>query len=393
VVNHHLHEQAAAPETTFERAKPIALGLILAGLAVIGLRIVVELREVLILFFVSVLFAAAISRPAAALERRGLSRGLAIAVVQLVAVAVIAGLFWVVVPPLVSQLALFAQDAPSYVTRFQHLRQEYLSVKRHYPGAGNLDSEISTLAGQVTTGVGGQLVNLPTTVAKLLFDLAMIYVLSTLLVIRRERLLDSMVLLVAPAQRDRTRDVMEKIWARLGAYLRAKLVIMVCVGSLMYVSLRLIGVPFAVPLSVIVAFGELVPKVGVWIARIPLLVIAAFHGWATLGLTFLASYVIEDLKAYVIGPRVEGHALNMDPLLALLSVLCGTVLLGWEGALIAVPFAAMLQVVFDEVILPMRMAQIGEPTPADAPTSSGAAATPNWAPTGSRPAPPASGRH
>ena len=108
------------------------------------------------------------------------------------------------VPPLVSQLAQFAQDSPSYVTRFQHLRQEYISVKRHYPGAGNLDSEISSLAGQVTSGVGGQLVNLPTTVAKLLFDLAMIYVLSTLLVVRRERLLDSILLLVAPAQRDRT---------------------------------------------------------------------------------------------------------------------------------------------------------------------------------------------
>jgi predicted PurR-regulated permease PerM len=298
---------------------------------------------------------------------------------------------WVVVPPLVSQLALFSDDAPHYVKRLQHLRSEYLSVKRHYPGAGNFDAELSDLASQVTSGVGGQLVNLPTTVAKLLFDLAMIYVLSTLLVLRRERLLDSMLVLVAPAQRDRTRDVMEKIWARLGGYLRAKVVIMVWVGALMYVSLRLIGVPFAVPLSVIVAFGELVPKVGVWIARIPLLVIAAFQGWAIFGLTFLASYVIEDLKAYVIGPRVEGHALNMDPLLTLVAVLCGTVLLGWEGALIAVPFAAMLQVIFEEVVLPMRLTQIGEQPAVDPPAAT-QVATDGWAPTGRRPAsPPAAG--
>jgi predicted PurR-regulated permease PerM len=359
----HRHAAPVAAESTFDRAKPIALGLVLAALAVVGLRIVAELREVLVLFFIAVLFASAISRPAAMLERRGLSRGLSVALVQLLAVVVIAGVFWVVVPPLVSQLALFADDAPRYVTRFQHVQREYASVKRHYPGMENLDTEISALAGQLTSGVGGQLVNLPTTVAKLLFDLAMIYVLSTLLVMRRERLLGSMLLLVAPAQRDRTEDVMEKIWARLGGYLRAKLVIMVWVGALMYVSLRLIGVPFAVPLSVIAAFGELVPKVGVWIARIPLLIIAAFQGWTTLGLTFLASYVIEDIKAYVIGPRVEGHALNMDPLLTLLAVLCGTVLLGWEGALIAVPFAAMLQVVFEEVVLPMRLAQIGTDRP------------------------------
>jgi predicted PurR-regulated permease PerM len=313
--------------------------------------------------------------------------------VQLAAVAVFAGVFWVVVPPLVSQLALLGDDAPHYVTRFQHLRSEYLSVKRHYPGAGTFDSEISDLAGQVTNGVGGQLVNLPTTVVKLLFDLAMIYVLSTLLVARRERLLESMLVLVAPAHRDRTRDVMEKIWARLGGYLRAKLVIMLWVGALMYVSLQLIGVPFAVPLSVIVAFGELIPKVGVWIARIPLLIIAACQGWAIFGLTFVASYVIEDLKAYVIGPRVEGHALDMDPLLTLVSVLCGTVLLGWEGALIAVPLAAMLQVVFEEVVLPMRLAQIGE-RPAVDPPAANQAATSGWAPTGRRPSstPAAGGR-
>jgi hypothetical protein len=60
----------------------------------------------------------------------------------------------------------------------------------------------------------------------------------------------------------------------------------------MYVALRLLGVPFAVPLSVIVAFGELVPKVGVWIARIPLLTIAAFEGWPTLGLTFLFAVAV-----------------------------------------------------------------------------------------------------
>lgn len=69
-----------------------------------------------------------------------------------------------------------------------------------------------------------------------------------------------------------------------------------------------------------------------WIARIPLLTIAAFQGWTTFGLTFLASAVIEDLKAYVIGPRVEGRTLNMDPLLTLVAVRCGSALLGRVGA-------------------------------------------------------------
>lgn len=352
------HTGPAREMSVFERSKPLALALVIAVFAVVGLRIIAELQHVLVLFFVAVLFASALARPAAVLERRGVPRGLAVGLVQAAGIGVVAGLMWLVVPPLVSQLALFSDRLPGYVTRFQHIGNEYAAVKRQYPGAGTFESQMEALAGRLAGDVGGQVVDLPLTAAKLLFDLGMVYILATLLVMRRERLLENVLLLTSPSRRDQTRVVMETIWARLGGYLRAKLIIMFVVGVLMYVSLELLGVPFAVPLSVIVAFGELVPKIGVWIARVPLLIIAAFQGWATLGLTFLASYLIEDVKAYVLGPRVEGHALNMDPLLTILAVLSGTVLLGGEGALIAVPFAAMLQVIFEEVFVPMRLAQI-----------------------------------
>jgi predicted PurR-regulated permease PerM len=353
--------------STFDRAKPIALGLLLAVLGVAGLRLLEQLQHVLVLLFLAVLFASAISRPVARLERRRVPRGVATAIVQLAAMAVFLGLAWVVVPPLVTQLRLFVDDSPSYVTRFHHLRQEYLSVKRHYPEAGTFDSEVSAIAAKLATGVGGRLVDLPLTAAQLLFNLSIIYVLSTMLVIRRERMLDNMLALVTPAKRERTRLVMEKIWFRLGAYLLAKAVVMVCVGVLMYVALRVLDVPFAVPLSVIVAFGELVPRIGVWIARIPLLAVAAFQGPTTLLLTFLASAVIEELKADVIAPRAEGQALDMDPLLTLLAVLCGSALLGWEGALIAVPVAAVVQVILEEVVVPARLAKFDEQPQQDQP--------------------------
>jgi hypothetical protein len=73
--------------------------LILAVLTVAGLRVWAQLTDVLVLVFVSVLFASAISRPATKLERRGVPRGVAVTVVQLVAMVVIVGLVWLVMPP------------------------------------------------------------------------------------------------------------------------------------------------------------------------------------------------------------------------------------------------------------------------------------------------------
>jgi predicted PurR-regulated permease PerM len=350
--------RAVEAESTFDRAKPIALALVLTLAAVMGVRLLVELRTVLVLLFVAVLFAAALSRPAAILERRGLPRGLAVALVQALGILIVGATLWFVVPPLVGQLASFAERLPSYVTRVHQLRGRYDAVRQHYPELRTFDTQISDLEGRLVGNLGGRLVDLPTTSASLVFDLVTIYVLATLMVMRRERILEAFLVLVTPSKRTQTRAVVEKIWWRLGGYLRAKAIVMLVVGVLMYVALRVLGVPFAVPLAIIVAFGELVPAIGPWIGRIPLLTIAAFQGWEILGLTFLASVIIEDLKAYVISPRIQGQQLNIDPLLVVIAVLVGSALMGAPGAFISVPFAAMLQVIFEEVVLPWRLGRI-----------------------------------
>ena len=95
-------------------------------------------------------------------------------------------------------------------------------------------------------------------------------------------------------------------------------------------------------------------------ARIPLFAIAAFEGWQTLALAFAASVVIDNLKGFVISPFVEGEQLDIHPLLVIVAVLVGASTLGFAGAFIAVPAAAMIQVVFEEVIIPWRRRQIGE---------------------------------
>ena len=77
--------------------------------------------------------------------------------------------------------------------------------------------------------------------------------------------------LVAPDRRSNGREIFDKIWERIGAYVRAKLIVMTIVGVLMYLCLLALDVPFAVPLAVIVAFGEVIPQIGPWLGRVPLL--------------------------------------------------------------------------------------------------------------------------
>ena len=108
-------------------------------------------------------------------------------------------------------------------------------------------------------------------------ELLTVQALTTLLVLRRDRMLAALLALVSPARRDKTEQVLRKIGERIGAYVRAKVIVMVIVGGLMYVALVALRVPFAVPLAVIVAFGEIVPQIGPWIARVPLLGVCLGH--------------------------------------------------------------------------------------------------------------------
>jgi predicted PurR-regulated permease PerM len=347
----------AGSRSTYAQARPLILALVLGVLTLYAVQLVVDLKRVLLLLFVSALFAAAMSRPTATLERHRIPRGLAVAAVQAVALAAIGFAIWLVVPPLAGQLSTFAEDIPNYVDRFDRLRSNYESLRQDYPALGSFNDEVRSLADRAGSVVGSRLVNLPLRTAELLFDLLTVYAIATLMVMRQERMLGSILQVVHPRHRRRTRFVILKIWLRLGAYVRAKVLVMTVIGVLMYLCLIALGVPFAVPLAVIVAFGEIIPAIGPWLGRIPLLAVAATQGWSVLVLTFLASFILENLKAYVISPHIEGQQLDIDPLLVLVSVIVGAALMGAAGAFIAVPFAATLQVLWEEVIVPWRKAQ------------------------------------
>lgn len=340
------------------RALPIYYGLMFAFLSAGGILLLWRLRGVLLILFISVLFAAAVSRPSAYIEKIGIPRGIAALLVYLMSFAILVGVGWFVIPPTASQIAALAGDAPEYAERYDRLRAAYDDLADDYPALGSFDEQVGGVQGRIVDSVGARLLELPTGLFTLFLDTLAVFVISMLVVTSRERILAFILSMVHPQHRPATRSVLVKMWQRLGHYLRAKLIVMSIIGAITYVALLLIGLPYALVLSIIVAFGVLIPRVGPWIARIPLLTIALLDGWVTFGLTFLASIIIDNLKGLLISPFVEGDQLDIPPLLVFVAVLVGAALLGPAGAFVAVPAAAMVQVVFEEVIIPWRRRQL-----------------------------------
>ncbi len=346
---------ATAPrDSVVQRALPIYVALLFAILTVCAILILLELGHVLLVLFVSVLFAAALSGPAERLARWRIPRAVAVVLIYLTALGAIVVTGWLVVPPLFEQTATFADRAPEYAAEYEGLRDTYNQLRDDYPALPSFDAEVSRFGNRILERAGDRALELPGLAFTAFLDLLSIFVISMLLVTNRERLLGFGLSLVHPTDREFVASLVDKMWNRVGFYLRAKVIVMTIVGAITYVALLVIGVPFALMLAVVVALGEAIPRAGPWLARIPLLAIAALEDWQTFLLVFGASVVIENAKGYVISPVVEGRQLDIHPLLVFVSVLVGAGLVGFAGAFIAVPAAALVQTFVEEVLIPWR---------------------------------------
>jgi predicted PurR-regulated permease PerM len=350
---------AAQRDSVVDRAMPIFVGLLFVVFTVVALLLLYWLRHVLLILFISVLFAAALTGPSEWLhERLRFPRGLAAVLIYLVVFAVLVGIGWLVVPPLLGQVAEFADKAPDYADRYRGIREAYGNLRDDFPALPPFDEQVSDLGNAILDRAGDRAAALPADLFALFLDLLSVFVISLLLVTSRLRIRSFVLSLVQPARRDDVASILDRTWARIGVYLRAKAIVMTIVGVLMYLSLIVIGVPFAVPLAIVVAFGELIPRAGPWLARIPLLAIAALDSPRAFVLTLIASVVIENLKGYVISPLVEGDQLDIHPLLVFVAVLVGASLGGPAGAFVAVPAAAIVDIVVREVVVPWRRSQL-----------------------------------
>jgi len=113
------------------------------------------------------------------------------------------------------------------------------------------------------------------------------------------------------------------------------------------VGLFILGVPYALVLGVWVAITSIIPYLGAYLGAIPAIIVALFQGPTTALLTLLLFLLIQLLEGNVLTPRIQGQTLQVSSVLIFLAVIVGGEIAGLLGAILAVPFVAMLRVLFD----------------------------------------------
>jgi predicted PurR-regulated permease PerM len=336
------------PRDPFGRA---VLRTVLTVVAVvICLYLIYLLRKPITWLVIAAFIAVAMSGPVNILHRH-MKRGLAIALAYLALIMIPIALGALIIPSLVDQIENFADNVPEYaqdVTEFvqendtlQNLNEKYDITSEIESAANDLPSKIGDAAG-ILQDIGVGLVNS-------IFAAITILILSVFMVAGGDRWAQAFVNAQPLDRRERVERALRHIADAVGNYVAGALLQATIAGVTAFIVLTILGAPFAGPLALVVAFFDLIPVVGATIAAVLIAIVMIFVNFP-IGLIIWVIWAIayQQIENYVIQPQIQRRAVAVEPFVVLVAVLFGSTLFGILGAILAIPTAATLQIVWRE---------------------------------------------
>lgn len=329
------------------------LGLLLAyGLV----HMLLELTQILTFVVVALFLALGLEPLVSQLMSRGLRRGWAVFVVMLSLLLLLSLIGWVIVPTFVEQIGALVDRTPGYLTDLQHdpvveqLDQRFHIVERIQERAR------SSISGDSLTSVLGGVVGAGKALVDGVVAVVTVLVLTLYLMAAMPSVKAAAYKLVPQRRRPRVVFLGEEISRRVGGYVLGQTAVAIINGVLTYIMLIVLGLPFSAVLAVLAGLLALIPIVGTVVGGVTITLVALSAGWGTavIALGYYIAYHV--FEAYVLAPRIMHRAVDVPAVVVILAVLAGGTLLGVVGALIAIPVAAGLSLIYDQVLVPRQQA-------------------------------------
>jgi predicted PurR-regulated permease PerM len=343
------------PGRPLSRRSPFRLGFTAAlgvALAYGLVNALIAVRSVLILILISAFLAIGLNPAVEAFERRGLRRTYAVGIVLVAVILFFVGFGFAVVPPIIDQGTQLAHHAPDYVRQLQENRR-IASLDDKYHFLQRLKTYVDKperLGGALFGGVLGA----GKVVLNAFFQAITVLVLTLYLMANLPDIKAGAYRMVPRSRRARVGLLADEILERVGGYVAGNLLISLIAGSLTYVVLLILGVPYALGLALLVAVTDLVPVVGATLGAAVVTTVGLFVSVKT-GLIAAGYYLAyQQVENYVLYPRIMKRSVDVSPIATVIAVLIGGSLMGILGALLAIPVAAAVQLVVQEVAVPRQ---------------------------------------
>jgi predicted PurR-regulated permease PerM len=350
-----------------------------AGFLVL-LYLLVQIRGTLLLLGVALFLAVALGPAVDFFSRGRLPRGAAILVVYLLIFMIFAGVLSLIVPPVVNGATDLSRDLPGYVDDLRN-NKTLRDFDNKYDVTPKLKEQAQKLPAKLGDAAGA-LQSIATGVVGAAFKVLTILTMTFFLLLDGKRVANFLVSRFGRHHEERLQGVLLRIYKSTSGYVAGALTITTINGILTFIVLTILGVPFAVPLAVLMSFFGLIPLVGATIGGVLILSVTVFTDFPSATIIYGAFLILyQQFENNVLQPTIFRRTVNVPPLAVIVAILAGSALLGVVGALVAIPIAAAIQILLREyyagqtlvsgsVILPDDPPPPDEPPPpADPPDS------------------------
>jgi predicted PurR-regulated permease PerM len=336
---------------TFRRVMWATLVLVFVALS---FWLLYRFSQIVFILFIAIVIGTVIRPSVTWLHRRGLPRTAGVILVYLLLLALLVSFVLLLFPVILEQGATIAAAVPGY---YQSLREWMVNYPNQWivrlseflpatlPGLEPVQQ-----TGEQMLASAGQALGFVASAAKVVLLATAILLLAFHWTLDGPRNIQSLLLLVPKGQRESISDLISAMETRVGFYIAGQAVLCLVIGIMALVAYLLIGLPNALVLALVAGVLEAVPTIGPLLGAIPAAVIALSIAPSKLIWVIIVTIVIQQVENSLLVPRVMRKAVGVNPFVSLLAIFAFSSLFGIAGALMAIPIAAIIQLLLDRFV-------------------------------------------
>ncbi len=336
---------------TFRRVVIATLALLGIGL---GFWLLYRFYQVLFILFVAIILGTIIRPISTWLNCKGFSKVGGVIAVYVLLFALLSGFLLLLFPLVFDQGSAIVRDIPSYYqelrTWVEHSPNQLINSINQYlpdviPGTGFvIQSDLEMLASaELALGY-------ISSIFKIFFIALVTLLLSFHWTLNGQRTIESLLVLFPKNQRENHSEMVAAIESKIGYFIAGQGALCLVVGVMAIIGYTAIGLPNAFVLGLVAGAFEAVPMIGPTLGAIPAGLIALSVSPSTLIWVIIVTVIIQIAENNLLVPRIMSKAVGVNPFVSLLAIFAFSSLFGLVGALMAIPMAAIIQLILDRFV-------------------------------------------
>jgi predicted PurR-regulated permease PerM len=335
---------------------PFYFGFLAASGALVAIALLRALQsasQVFVLIIIALFLAMGLNPTVDALQSRKLSRSVAVSLVVFIAIGIITLFAFVVIPPVASQGNDLLESAPQLLDSLRN-NATINQLNNDYGFIDSLEKKFEEWIsdGNIVTGAFGGVLGVGRTVLSGAFSALTVLVLTLYFLISLPSVTKIFYRLAPASRRARVSSIGDAIISRVGSFVGSQVLIAALAALFVFALALGIELPYAAALAMVILFVALIPLIGHFLGAsiVVLVALTQSPGKALLALILYTAYV--QIENFIITPRIMKRSLAIPGLVTIVAALLGTSLLGLVGGVLAVPIAAAILLIMDEVVFP-----------------------------------------